>query len=127
MDERFGKNRNVMAAFDCLSPESLLNRSPLQNKANLEQIFKEYGPNGSADIKREVFHEYALFQERFKEYGGINIAMRKRISVRRRREESLNGKYSKENVQAHSICLSFYTLQSCTKCTQICTSCTKSS
>ena len=85
MNERFGKNRDVMAAFGCLSPESLLNGSPSENRASLEKIFKEYGPDGSGDVKREVFHEYALFQERFKENGGIEISMRKRISVKKRK------------------------------------------
>ena len=54
MKEGFGKNRDVMAAFDCLSPEFLLNRSPTENKDNLKKILREYGPDGSADINEEV-------------------------------------------------------------------------
>ena len=86
MNERFGKNPDVMAAFYYLSPESLLNRSPFEKKISLDEL-----------------------------------------QSRNRREEFLSGKCSKESVQAQSISLSLCTLQSCTKCTQISTSCTKSS
>ena len=126
MNEWFGKNRDVMAAFDCLSPESLLNRSPFQNKVSLEKIFKEYGPDGSGDVKREVFHEYALFQERFKENDGIKIAMRKSLH-QEKEEKNLQVGSASRKVYKPKASLSFCTLQSCTKCTQVSTSCTKSS
>ena len=56
----------------------------------METIFKEYGPDGSGDAKREVFCEYALLQTRFRETDGINIHIGKRISIKKKKTRIFN-------------------------------------
>ena len=96
MSDRFSKRRELLESFQCLTPDSLLNKSLAENKERLIMILREYGArNGSGDICNEddeIYREYAMFQTRFKETNGVKIPKKFRHVIQKKQRKVIKWK-----------------------------------
>ncbi len=92
LTQLFSNHIEVLSAFLCLSPESIHKRSFQENKACLDNILAEYGPNGSGDIDDSVIQEYEIFQRRCIDSLPIEVPILKRVIMKKKKWKKTRGK-----------------------------------
>ena len=64
MSDCSSKHRDLLESFQCLTPDSLLNKSPTENKERLIKILKEYGERNEIYVMKMM--KYIVNMQCFK-------------------------------------------------------------